>query len=216
MILDKVLSLYESPEKERRPSSGNPTGSAFGKCAAQLALHRYPDISKPEGFRVRTIMLFEEGDRVEDYLRDTIQGVYPGLVGGVQGLAYFPVPLSAEQTETVRLHIGAKRADPHRVWGRVREGFDGAKPRINERGNLVWRMMREGAGPGDGFILNPTTRTLYCPLFIDFTVFLEDIGHAVVEIKSVSNAVFRRLLMGDMDYEKRAQAAGIVEATGLP
>lgn len=217
MILDQVLSLYEGPEKERKPSKGNPTGSAFGKCAAALALHRYPEIGQPEGYRVRTIMLFEEGDRVEAYLRDTIQGVYPGLVGGVQGLAYFPVMLTASETGLLARHIGGKWGDPHRIWGQIRENFDGAKPYVNERGKLVWRMMKNGPkDPGPGFILDPIKMVLWCPAFIDFTVLLEDIGHAVVEIKSVSNAVFRRLLMGDLDYGKRAQAAGIVEATGLP
>jgi len=68
MLLSGLLDLYERSEdyaKRRHPGTGNPTGSALGKCAAQMQLLRFPALSNPEPMSARAIMGFEEGDDVE-------------------------------------------------------------------------------------------------------------------------------------------------------
>jgi hypothetical protein len=216
VILEKVLDYYESDDvdmkKRRKPGSGNPTGSAFGKCAAQMVLHRYKEIGKPEEYRARTVMTFEEGDRIEEWLKARIASVYPGLVGAAQGLTYLDVDLDDDEIEALRPHVGGAWEDPHRIWGEVRHNFQGGRPRVSADGKLVARQLN----PKAGFILDPVQKKLWAPIFIDFAAKTEDRGHVIVEIKSVSDGTFRRLLMGELDASKKAQAAGIVEATGLP
>ena len=218
MILEKVLDHYENPDNEemarrRRPGHGNPTGSSFGKCAAQMVLHRYPDLGQPEPYRTRTVINFEEGDRIETWLKDTFAKILPGLVGSAQGLTYFDVDLTDEEVDEIRTMIRAGWGSATRLWGTVIENFKGNRPRINpETGRLTAAVMN----PKWGFVLDPVGKKLWAPIFIDFAVKLEDLGHAVVEIKSVSDGTYRRALLGELDASKKAQAAGIVAATGLP
>lgn len=216
MLLTRVLDHYESDDKEmkrrRQPGSGNPTGSAFGKCAAQMVLLRYKAFGKPEEYRARAVINFEEGDRIEAWLKATFETLIPGLVGSAQGLTYLDVDLTDEEVAALRPHIGGDWGDPHRIWGEIRHDFAGGRPRINEQGKLVARQLN----PKAGFILDPTKKKLWAPIYVDFAVKTDDLGHAIVEIKSVSDGTFRRALLGELDVTKKAQAAGIVEATGLP
>lgn len=216
IILEKILDHYESDDKEmkrrRKPGSGNPTGSAFGKCAAQMVLHRYPLLGKPEEYRARTLMTFEEGDRVEAWLKAMISSLYPGMVGSAQGLTYLDVDLTDEEIAVLRPHIGGDWGDSDRIWGEVRSNFPGGRPRVDEDGRLIARQLN----PKAGFILDPVKKKLWAPIYVDFAAKTEDRGHVIVEIKSASDGTFRRAMLGELDASKKAQAAGIVEATGLP
>lgn len=217
MLLEKILDRYENEDDEemvrrRKPGQGNPTGSSFGKCAAQLVLHRYPDVGKPEPYRTRTVLTFEEGDRIEEWFKSQVKAVMPGLVGSAQGLTYLDVDLTDEEIHVFRTMIRAGWNERDRLWGKVIENFSGGRPRIREDGTLVAKSLDKKWG----FVLDPIQKKLWAPIFIDFAVKFDDIGHAVVEIKSVADGTFRRAMLGELDASKKAQAAGIVEATGLP
>lgn len=222
MILRGILSRYETDPamvKRARPGTGNPTGSAFGKCTAQLQALRYPEISKPTGTRPRGLMTFENGDMIEKWWSEKIEAAYPGMSGFAQEPFYFPTPVTQEQAEEIERRMKYRYGVPGAIWGRRVDGF--LPPWIKaENGALTFRLMAEDAKK-IGFVLDRLSRgapvssdaagTLWSPTYIDRAMILN--GEVVaIEKKAVSSFAFKRMVLGIVDRMKMAQLAGIAEA----
>lgn len=222
MIVDKIRSLYEA---KREIPRGNPTGSRFGSCAAQLQFLLYPDVSKPGPRLPRALMVMEEGRMIEEWWRKRLDEVYAKRAGAWVGLReepfYFPVSLSSEEAEAAQ-----RKLEGRVIWGTVLPSFE--PPSVwHENGKILTRLLpcqkcdrgrRDHGWPCGkriGIVLDQTTQTLWCPTYIDRAVLDPDYGLMVVEEKAVSSYQFRRMVMGQVDYEKRCQLAGEAAATGL-
>ncbi len=220
MLLEGLLDLYEKSEeyeKRRRPATGNPTGSALGKCAAQLQLHRWPALSSPESMSARAIMGFEEGDDVERRMVARAKKVYgANLIGAEQALAYWSVPVTELQGNLITERMAMGYGEPGAIWGRVVRGFRPPRVRIRDNKSLVTPSWPVAVDRKTGFVLDPEAGIVWVPIFIDFALQDPDHGPHIAEIKAVSEFEFRRALQGEMSYQKRAQLAAIVDATGLP
>lgn len=218
MIVSKIRALYEAEDK---PQRGNPTGSRFGKCVAQMQLLRFPEIGQPEPFPVRSKITMEEGDRVEEWWGQQIERAFPNLSGLQQEPFYFRVPLLPDQIESVRRQIALPYGTDGRLWGTLVPGF--SPPRIDyveatDRIKLKLLPRGKDGGPAKlGFVLDPGAGCVWAPTYVDRILKHEDLGGrpAVLEKKAMSNWAFRRVLLNHLDYERRAQLAGLVEATGL-
>lgn len=220
MLLEGLLDLYERSdeyEKRRRPGTGNPTGSALGKCAAAMQLLRYPALSNPEPMSARAIMGFEEGEDVERRMVARAKKVYgANLVGSEQGLVYWPAPVTPEQAVLITERMAMGYGVPGSVWGRVVRGFRPPRVKIRNGKALVTPSFPITVERRTGFVLDPDAGLVWVPIFIDFALHHPELGPHIAEIKAVSEFAFRRALQGDLDYQKRAQLAAIVDATGLP
>lgn len=220
MLLSGLLDLYERSEdyaKRRHPGTGNPTGSALGKCAAQMQLLRFPALSNPEPMSARAIMGFEEGDDVEQRMLARARKVYgEALVGFAQALAYWSCPVTPEQASLITERMAMGYREPGAVWGRVIRGFRPPRVRVREGRALITPSYPIMVERRTGFVLDPKAGLLWVPIFIDFTLRHPELGPHVAEIKAVSEFEFRRALLGELSYQKRAQLAAIVDATGLP
>lgn len=221
MLLEGLLDLYEKSDeyaKRRAPGTGNPTGSALGKCAAALQLLRWPAHSNPESLSARAVMGFEEGDDVEARMLARAKQVYGDrLVGSEQALAYWPVPVMPEQAALITERMALGYGEPGAVWGRVARGFRPPRVRVREEDAKAvvtpsWPII---VTRKTGFVLDPEAGRLWVPVFIDFALRHPTLGPHIAEIKAVSEFEFRRALLGEFSYQKRAQLAAIVDATGL-
>jgi hypothetical protein len=230
MILEKIIALYEAKAAERK-TTGWPSGSRFGACAAQLQMQQFPETFPTEALRPRALMTFEEGDRVEEWWTQAIEAVYPGRSGLPQSVFHVAVPLDAADVDRL-LARGFRQARPreettltgeaylaqgpaardHRIWGEVREGFRPSAVREMD-GRVKYRL---AADRTTGFVLDPSARVLYAPTYVDRIIRHPEAGLVVIEAKSMSIAGFRRALLGDLGYRIRCQLAGFVSATGLP
>lgn len=220
MLLEGLLDLYEKSdeyEKRRHPGTGNPTGSALGKCAAQMQLLRFPAHSHPEPLTARAIMGFEEGDDVERRMFGRAKKIYgDALVGFEQALAYWSVPVTPAQASLITERMAMGYGDPGTIWGRVVRGFRPPRVRIRDTKALITPSYPVLVGRKTGFVLDPDVGVLWVPIFIDFALRHPERGPHIAEIKAVSEFEFRRALCGELSYQKRAQLAAIVDATGLP
>ena len=225
MLLDKLLDLYEQSDeyaKRRHPGTGNPTGSALGKCAAALQLLRWPAISNPEPLSARAIMGFEEGDDVERRMLARAKKVYgENLVGFAQAVAYWSVPVTREQALLITERMAMAYKTPGAVWGRVVRGFRPPRVRVREGRSLITPSYPIMTDRKTGFVLDPEAEggdsgLLWVPIQIDFSLSHPELGPHIAEIKAVSEYEFRRALLGELSYQKRAQLAAMVDATGLP
>jgi hypothetical protein len=90
---------------------------------------------------------------------------------------------------------------------------DGFKPPWirAEDGKLVFRVMADHAKK-IGFVLDAPALTLYCPTYIDRAMIDADGRLVAIEKKAVSSFAFKRMLLGQVDYQKQCQLAGIAEA----
>lgn len=106
--------------------SGNPTGSAVGKCTAQLQQLRYAEKMdlKPEPFSMRSKMVMETGDLVEAWWGAAIELAFPNLSGRNNELFYFPVPLDKSDVTALlkRAPEAFKKRQPGQWWGEVSVG----------------------------------------------------------------------------------------------
>ena len=135
MIIDAIRALYDkAPEKPK----GNPTGSRFGRCCAQSQLLRYPEISKPTPFPVRSRMMFEEGDRIEAWWSEKINEAFPNKSGLAQEPFYFPVPIDTADVDRVRTAISLRDNLPGlaRLWGTEVPAF--RPPSIEWKRRWAW------------------------------------------------------------------------------
>lgn len=219
MILDAIRKLYEA-DAEDHIGKGNPTGSRFGACAAQTQYLRFRALSNPEPPRPRHRITWEEGDRVEAWWSDVIERAFPNKSGLSQEPFYFPVVITAAEAEDYARRIALPHADPHRIWGTARAGFDPPYIRPTaDSGRVEIKLLARGPDGKParlGFILDPLALVLWAPTYVDRILMHPEIGLCVLEKKSMSNAMFRRALVGNLGYGLRCQGAGLVKATGLP
>src|SRR5574341_356995 len=113
-IVRAIHRYYENHPRRLKPPTGWPTGSRLGTCCAQLQLLRVPELSKPEPFRGRALRVFENGDRIEAWLGELLNQVYPDVVGLRQEPFFMPVALDDTQRD-----ILLTRIEQRSVWGRV-------------------------------------------------------------------------------------------------
>lgn len=214
-IVDAIRELYAVSDR-RRPSTGYPTGSRLGTCAAQLQMLRFPDVSKPETTPVRTVMGWDEGHRTEEWLAHVLGLAFPNLVGLRQEPFYFPVALEgAGMVEDVAEQIRTRQG--RRLWGTVLPGFQRPTVRVGDDGRVKLHLVPrgpDGTAKKLGFVLDPVRKVLFVPTFVDFILLHPRHGLMVLEAKSMSNWAFRRAVLGSLDYGKRAQLAGLRAATG--
>lgn len=216
-IVGAIRALYEFSDR-RKPSTGYPTGSRLGTCAAQLQMLRYPDLSTPERTPVRTVMGFDEGHRTEQWLAERLQQAYPGgLVGLRQELFYFPVGLPERwMLDELASQIASRTG--RRLWGTVIPGFRPPRMKVEDGRVKIAHLVErkpDGSGPKPiGFVLDPPRACVWVPVYIDFALLHPTLGLGVLEAKSMSNFAFRRAVLGQVDYGKRAQLVGIRAATG--
>jgi hypothetical protein len=211
-IVGAIHDWYEASPRRKKPSTGWPTGSRLGTCAAQLQLLRFPLISKPEPFRARALRVFEQGDRIESWLAERLKQVYPGLVGFQQEPVFFSIPLTHDQREALM-----ERITNRTLWGRVMEHFNEPKLYLGDDGRVKARTVprdSNGKPVNYGFVLDLERNLLWVPTYLDFAVKHTKLGLTIVECKSMSNFAFRRAVLGHLDYGKRCQLTGFARATG--
>ena len=234
MIVEKISGLYEHDER-RKASTGYPTGSRLGTCAAQLAMLRYPALTKPEVPQPRQIMTWDEGNRTEAWLAERLERAFPDMVGLRQEPMYGRVPLpEGWMVDELRRQIARRKGSPDgpNLWGTEYDERPFVPPsiRVDGAGRVKLRLLPCGskcAGTDhawgckkkSGFILDPKCAdgpSVWVPTYLDFVVLHDTLGLVVVEAKSMSDFSFRRTLLGELDYGKRCQLAWMVEATGAP
>lgn len=223
MIVERLREIYQQSAQTRLPT-GNPSGSRFGQCTAQLQFL----ISgvTPADWQVRALMVFEAGHMFEEWWATQIRRCFPNPYGfGLRHEPfYFPVELDQADTDALeRLFVDKAR------WGRVVADFRRPEITMLERrllsGEVERRIRLRHSLPRDmqndprraerwGFILDAPSKMLYAPVEIDFMVHNSDLGRpAVLEAKSMSNWAFRRALVGTMGYNERCQLVGEAIAT---
>lgn len=208
--LEKSDPMLAGIAKKARIGTGNPTGSAAGKCCAQLQMLRFPSLTHPEYIRPRAIMTFENGDLLENWWSEKIKLAYPGLSGLHQMVFYFPVPVTPPEHAQLKARINARYGSPGAIWGKVIPGFQPPFLRMGDNGKPIYR---RAANEMMGFVL--TKDTLWVPTFIDEAIFHHDLGITIIEKKAVSSFAFRKMVLGQLDYQKQCQLAVIAEASGL-
>ncbi len=195
-----------------RLGTGNPTASAAGKCAAQMQMLRFPKLSKPEYIRPRAIMTFQNGDLIEEWWSSQVKLAYPGLAGLQQMVFYFPVPVTDEQVKELKNRIQARYGTPGAIWGKVQATFSPPYLKMGANGKPSFR---RAANEMMGFVLETGKKILWVPGFIDEAIFHPELGITIIEKKAVSNFAFRKMVLGQIDYQKQCQLATIAEASGL-
>ena len=228
MLIEKIRAVYEA-KAVKRNQTGNPTGSRLGGCCAALQFLAYPELSRPEPFQPRGVMVMEDGDVfaeiLDNQIKDAIKG-HPGMLWGLRETPFFfPVPLPDDLKGTGALDRIAEKFEagwkvPGRLWGTVHSGF--VPPRIYRRegaSRLTIRGIEQEINgkplSKTGAILDPDARdaagnrrpTVYLPVYVDGILDDPTIGLTVVEKKSMSNFAFRRALLGNLDYQYRCQLA---------
>lgn len=230
MIADRIFRHYEG-DPRRKASSGYPTGSRLGNCTAQLQQARFPSLTKPDIPQPRAVMVWDEGNRTEEWLGSLLNKVFPGAVSLRQTPVYFPVSLPEPwMVDDIEAQIRARSPVERRIWGTVAErAFKPPRVETGANGKPILRgllLCRPGCREGkhewgcpamQGFILDrhQPEPCVWVPSFIDFAASLPDVGPAIIECKSMSNFAFRRAVTGQLDIGKRAQLAGYVAATGI-
>lgn len=187
MILGAIRKLYEGDGS--RPSTGNPTGSRFGTCAAQLQLLRFPELSAPEPPSARRRINFEAGDRIEAWWGSVIERAFPNVSGLAQEPFYFPVPISGPDFDRLAPACAMRQnaAGLARLWGTVIPGF--APPSVREHlGRLKVHLVardRDGTAPRKlGFVLDPDGGPmLWAPTYVDRVIKHPEYGLRVLEKK---------------------------------
>ncbi len=228
MIVELLREAYRL-KAEKKSQSGYPTGSKLGKCTAQLQQLLYPSIGKPEAWQPRNVMAMEAGDIHAAWMNTNIRAAFPGIWGLREQPFFFPVPIGdayrgRNVLETIEEKFNKKWGAEGRLWGTVFPGFYPPKIEETPAGKLrVGGLDQEINGKPltkVGMILDPDAKDaqnqrrpiLWVPTYIDGAIRHPVSGLTVVEEKSMSNFQFRRALLGYMDYEKRAQLAGMVTA----
>src|SRR3990167_6417269 len=210
-IVRKIHEYYENHPRRLKPPTGWPTGSRLGTCAAQLQLLRVPELSKPEPYQGRTLRVFENGDRIEAWLGDLLNTVYPDVVGLRQEPFFLPVDLDPSQVETL-----SRRITNRTIWGRVMEHFNEPRLALGEDGRVKARLVPRqdnGKPVNYGFVLDLDRQCVWVPTYIDFAVKHDMLGLTILEVKMMSNYAFRRAALGDLDYSKRCQLVSFARAT---
>ena len=175
-----------------------------------MQLLRQPDVV-PRQPMVRTLMVWEEGDRTEEWLAGLLEKAYPNLVGLRQMCFFFPVPLTSDwMIDDLTRQIEA--TEGLRLWGMVRENFTPPSVRMGEDGRVK---IRHAANNRMGFVLDPPASIVYVPCFVDFVIQHPTMGLVVCEAKSMSDFSFKRAVMGSLDYKKQCQLVGLAEATQM-
>ena len=226
MLIEKIRAVYEA-KAVKRNQTGNPTGSRLGGCCAALQFLAYPELSRPEPFQPRGVMVMEDGDVfaeiLDNQIKDAIKG-HPGMLWGLRETPFFfPVPLPDDLKGTGALDRIAEKFEagwkvPGRLWGTVHSGF--VPPRIYRRegaSRLTIRGIEQEINgkplSKTGAILDPDAKdaagerrpTVYLPVYVDGVLDDPNVGLTVVEKKSMSSFAFRRALFGNLDYQYRAQ-----------
>jgi hypothetical protein len=208
---DKRARMLAEIAQKARLGPGNPTGSAWGKCSAQMEMLRYKDLTKPEYIKPRGIMTFENGDATEAWLRERVHIAYPNMAGLEEKVFYFRVPVTDPQSKEIARRIKMKYGAKGAIWGMVRDDFQPPYLRQNpETKKIEFRM---AANQMAGFVLDQKNKAVWAPTYIDQAV-IGEAGPTILECKAMSSYAFRRALTGDLDYQKRAQLAGLYAATG--
>jgi hypothetical protein len=222
MIVEKILDRYTQRAQARRRARGNPTGSAFGTCAAQLQFLRYPDAATPEPISPRGLLVLEGGDEIEAWWTNQIAEDYPTETGLAQEPFYYRVPVTEVQAIQLRDRISART-----IWGTVRPAFEPPRVQLVDdrvRVRLLPCPECDATGKRDhgfpcgkklGFVLDPLTRVLWAPTYLDRVIRHPTAGLAVLEKKAMSDFAFRRALLADPGYRLRCQLAGQAKATGM-
>jgi hypothetical protein len=119
--------------------SGNPSGSAVGKCTAQLQMLRYPDISKPESYPLRSKMVMEGGDLLEAWWAAAIELGFPNLSGRKNELFYFPVPLEKSDVTKLLAKVpeAFKKRKPGQFWGELDLRFVPPSISMTDKGPML-------------------------------------------------------------------------------
>ena len=228
MIVDLLREGYVLKAKERG-QSGYPTGSRLGKCGAQLQQLLYPSLGRPEPWQPRSLMAMEAGDIHAAWMNRNIRAAFGGLWGLREQPFFFPVPIGDEYRgqnvlESLEEKFAREWGVEGRLWGTVFPGFYPPKIEETPAGKLrVGGLDQEINGRAlnkIGMVLDPDAKdvegrrhpTIWVPTYIDGAIRHPAAGLTVVEEKSMSNYQFRRALLGYVDYEKRAQLAGMVTA----
>ena len=205
-LVNKIRALYEN-DPERKVSTGLPTGSRLGTCAAQLQMLRYRDRYPAELPRARMLMTWHQGRRIEAWLGEKLRQCWPGLVGLEQEPFWFLVEVEAgRDMDTIRDKILGRT-----LWGTLEDGFQPPRIALGDDGRVK---MRLASRKKLGFVLDRKAGGVWVPTYVDYVLLHDEFGLSVVECKSMSNYSFRRAILGELDYGKRAQMLGIRRATG--
>jgi len=128
MLLEKIREEFIAKAAKRR-LSGTPSASRLGGCTASMEMLLFPDVTHPEGYQPRAIMVFEDGDRYEEALSAMTARAYPGLWGLRQQPFYFRVPMPDSfgdaEIAMVLQRLRAGPDDPTRTvfWGWPEDDF---------------------------------------------------------------------------------------------
>jgi hypothetical protein len=205
MILDAVREFFAARERIQR---GNPTGSRWGKCAAQLQMLLAPGLTHPTPLPFRSRLVMEHGGLIEDWIGERIEASYPGASGLTQSTWYLPVPLAQAEWERLAARILAGVQ-----WGEVVPHF--TPPSITWDRARDRHRIRYAGTRSRGFLLDRSRLVVWAPVHIDRLLLVPGRTRPlVIEVKSLSTVGFRRALLGDFGYAERMQLAGIAEATG--
>jgi hypothetical protein len=224
VILERIKDAYE-PDRLRSLPRGNPSGSQFGTCAAQMQFI-ITKAATPAARQFRNLLTFEHGHAIERWWSAAVRRSFaePYGWGLQQETFHLPVPIDPKDTfRFQQMLIQGER------WGRIIPGFKRPRLSVLERvaadGSVQRRALIQNPlgrteempfrAPNWGFILDPDANMIYAPTQIDFAIWHFELGRiAIVETKSINNRGFRRALTGELGYKERCQLVGQAYATG--
>jgi hypothetical protein len=223
MILEAIRAQYveKAAQRTMRP---NPSGSRLGGCAAAMQMLVYPELTKPERYQPRAVMVFETGDSYEKWLSARTHEAFPGLWGMQQQPFYLRVPIPPEfagrsrasiiEVIASRLRRDADDRTRTPFFGWPIESFTAPKISLSEKGSVRLRGTFGGKYQ-PAVVLDRESESVYVAVYVDGVIKHPVYGLTIVEFKSMSNFAFRRALMGDMDYRYRCQLAAAVTGAAM-
>ena len=217
MIVDRLRATYVA-EAEKRTQRPNPTGSRVGACTASLQQLAYPDLTKPEPYQPRSMMVFDNGNALEAWLAKKIEAVYPATWGLRGQPFYLPVPVPTEALDRIAANLRPSRYKRGGLgfWGWIEDGFVTPMMRLTPEGKWRIRGIGEKQDYLPSVVLDRKAQGGPC---VWVAVYIDGmIGHdgktTLVEIKQMSTPAFRRAVLGDLDYKYRCQLVAELVATG--
>lgn len=224
MIVDKIHQVL-AKESEKRFERPNPTGSKLGACTAHLQHLCFPDLTRPDPWGPRSILVMEAGKQHERWLGEYIGGIYKKRMGLQQQPFFFPVPIPDERTaDIIEDRLRRDRDDRTRTmfWGWRNDDFK--PPRLIKKENGSYALKgqhlydhnkpeRDQIPPS--VVLDRQAMLVYVVTRIDAAVDDPQYGLTVVEQKDMSDFGFRRAMLGDVEYRYRCQLLASTLATGF-
>lgn len=235
MIVDRIRNMWKAEAERRRPG-GTPTGARWGSCTAMLEQLMFPEVTHPEPMQPRGVGVMRHGVLIHEAMSRDITSVWPGRWGLREQPFYLRVPIPPEAIAAgacERIREKLKPRQPTKgddaswrrtpVWGWPHDGF--VPPKIELTAD---RKLRIGGGLGDPreryaasilLDMHPADGAVdpcvWCRTDVDGIVLHPELGLTLIEIKSMSDAGFRRAAAGELEYSYRCQLAGTMTAVGV-